>query len=47
MAKCKTTLEKTTYIYTGNDQDLDNIIDTIIQLPTIFNLIKEERKDYV
>ena len=47
MAKCKTTLEKTTYIYTGNAQDLNNVIDAIIQLPTIFNLIKEERKDYV
>lgn len=45
MAKCKTTLEKTTYIYVGNNQDLDNIINAILQQPAFINLIKE--KDYV
>lgn len=42
MAKCKTTLEKTTYIYTGNAQDLDNVVDTITQLQSFKNLIKEK-----
>lgn len=42
MAKCKTTLEKTTYIYTGNTQELDNVIDTITQLQSFKNLIKEK-----
>ena len=42
MAKCKTTLEKITYIYTGNAQDLDNVIDTITQLQSFKNLSKEK-----
>lgn len=40
MAKCKTTLEKTSYLYVEDGKDLNHIIDEILDI-TIKKLRKE------
>lgn len=40
MAKCKTTLERTSYLYVEDSKDLNHIIDEILDI-TIKKLRKE------